>query len=191
MAQTNALSQSVQAIIARHKAVEGTKVGLEAFNELKTISNADPEEAIFLKGDKFTVPTDLESSTVVVRLGTSKVPAVAVDMADGTAKLLYLTSLRKRVTEYEEDAVEGFKPRRDAAGAVITHTAGTELYTQMKNMPTAEAIAQAIAGKTFEVVDVLGPFQTSRIGEKKDAYGQTVRGVVGLRNTNIPVFEQK
>ena len=47
-----------------------------------------------------------------------------------------------------------------------------------------------ICEKTFEVKDVLGPFQTSRIGTVKDEYGNESRGVVGLRNTNINVFEE-
>lgn len=190
MAKTN-LSESSKALIERHKAVAGTMVGAEALAELGNISNADPDEAIFQKGDKFTCPAKelIGDSVFVARLGASKVPAMVVDMAGGGSKVLYLSSMRKRVVEYEETP-EGFVSRRDAAGAVISHSAGTPLYEKIKNLPTAKAIAEEIAGKTFEVKDVLGPFQTSRIGTVKDEYGNESRGVVGLRNTNINVFEE-
>lgn len=185
------LSESSKALIERHKAVAGTMVGAEALAELGNISNADPDEAIFQKGDKFTCPAKelIGDSVFVARLGTSKVPAMVVDMAGGGSKVLYLSSMRKRVVEYEETP-EGFVSRRDATGAVISHSAGTPLYEKIKNLPTAKAIAEEIAGKTFEVKDVLGPFQTSRIGIVKDEYGNESRGVVGLRNTNINVFEE-
>lgn len=185
------LSESSKALIERHKAVAGTMVGAEALAELGNISNADPDEAIFQKGDKFTCPAKelIGDSVFVARLGTSKVPAMVVDMAGGGSKVLYLSSMRKRVVEYEETP-EGFVSRRDAAGAVISHSAGTPLYEKIKNLPTAKAIAEEIAGKTFEVKDILGPFQTSRIGTVKDEYGNESRGVVGLRNTNINVFEE-
>lgn len=185
------LSESSKALIERHKAVAGTMVGAEALAELGNISNADPDEAIFQKGDKFTCPAKelIGDSVFVARLGTSKVPAMVVDMAGGGSKVLYLSSMRKRVVEYEETP-EGFVSRRDAAGAVISHSAGTPLYEKIKNLPTAKAIAEEIAGKTFEVKHILGPFQTSRIGTVKDEYGNESRGVVGLRNTNINVFEE-
>ena len=190
MAKTN-LSESSKALIERHKAVAGTMTGAEALAELSNISNADPDEAIFQKGDKFTCPAKelIGDAVFVARLGNSKVPAMVVDMAGGGSKVLYLSSMRKRVVEYEETP-EGFVSRRDAAGAVISHSAGTPLYEKIKNLPTAKAIAEEIAGKTFEVKDVLGPFQTSRIGTVKDEYGNESRGVVGLRNTNINVFEE-
>jgi hypothetical protein len=194
------LSESSKALIERHKAVAGTMVGAEALAELGNISNADPDEAIFQKGDKFTCPNKelIGESVFVARLGTSKVPAMVVDMAGGGSKVLYLSSMRKRVVEYEEGP-EGFVSRRNPAGAVISHSVGEDdstsakakaLYTTIKNKPTARAIAEEIAGKTFEVKDVLGPFQTSRIGTVKDEYGNESRGVVGLRNTNINVFEE-
>ena len=199
MAKTN-LSESSKALIERHKAVAGTMVGAEALAELGNISNADPDEAIFQKGDKFTCPAKelIGESVFVTRLGTSKVPAMVVDMAGGGSKVLYLSSMRKRVVEYEESP-EGFVSRRNPAGAVISHSVGEEastsakaktLYNLIKNKPTAKAIAEEIAGKTFEVKDVLGPFQTSRIGTVKDEYGNESRGVVGLRNTNINVYEE-
>ena len=191
MAKGNGLSNSVKALVERHAAVEGTLTGMNALNELGNISNADPDEAIFQKGDKFTVPgkDDIADAVFVARLGTSKVPAVAVDMADGTGKVLYLSSMRKRVVEYEETP-DGPAQKRDAAGAVISHCAGTPLYQKIKNLPTARAIAEEIAGKTFIVKDVLGPFKTSRVGVIKDEYGNESRGVVGVRNTNINVFEE-
>lgn len=191
MAKSN-LSNGVKALIERHAAVEGTVTGANALVECGNISNQDPDEAIFQKGDEFTVPAaeNLADAVFVARLGTAKVPAVAVDMKDGSAKVLYLSSLRKRVVEFEETA-EGFVSKRDASGAVISHCAGTPLYQEIKNLPTAKAIAERIAGKTFIVKDVLGPYQTSRIGVMKDEYGNESRGVVGLRNTSINVFEEK
>lgn len=189
------LSIGVKALVERHRAVEGTLVGAEAIRECANISNADPEEAVFQKGDKFTVPgvENVAEAVFVARLGTAKVPAVAVDMADGSSKVLYLSALRKRVVEFEETA-DGFVSRRNAEGAVISHCAGDvpegkAVYQKIKNLPTAEAIIKEIAGKTFTVRDVLGPFQTSRVGVVKDEYGNESRGVVGLRNTNINVFE--
>lgn len=200
MAKSN-LSNGVKALIERHAAVEGTVTGANALVECGNISNADPDEAIFQAGDEFTVPSadNLADAVFVARLGTAKVPAVAVDMKDGSAKVLYLSSLRKRVVEFEETA-DGFVSKRDAAGAVISHSVGEDsttsakaksLYQEIKNLPTAKAIAERIAGKTFVVKSVLGPYQTSRIGVKKDEYGNESRGVVGLRNTSINVFEEK
>lgn len=187
----NAISEGVKALVQRHAAVAGTVVGANAYTECGNISNADPEEAIFNKGDKFTVPAaDVIADAIFVsRLGTSKVPAVAVEMADGSAKVLYLSSMRKRVVEYEETP-DGFKSKRDANGAVISHAADTPLYKKIKNMPTAQAILNEIAGKTYEVSDVLGPYATSQIGTVKDEYGNESRGVVGLRNTSVCVFSE-
>lgn len=194
------LSESTKALIERHRAVAGTLVGVEAFEELGNISNADPDEAIFQKGDEFTCPTKelIGEAVFVSRLGTNKVPAMVVDMKGGGSKVLYLSSMRKRVVEYEESP-EGYVSRRDANGAVISHSVGDDastsaaskaVYNLIKNKPTAKAIAEGIAGKKFKVVDVLGPYQTSRIGVIKDEYGNESRGVVGLRNTNIVVFEE-
>lgn len=196
MAKT-VLSNSAKALIERHAAVEGTITGMNALNELGNISNADPEEAIFQKGDKFTVPSKdvIADAVFVARLGTAKVPAIVVDMDGGGSKVLYLSSMRKRVIEFEESA-EGYVSKRDATtGAVISHCAGDNpvgkaVYEKIKNLPTAKAIAEEIAGKHFEVIDVAGPFQTSRVGTIKDEYGNESRGVVGLRNTNINVFKE-
>ena len=117
-----------------------------------------------------------------------------MDMDNGGSKVLYLSSMRKRVIEFEETA-DGFSSKRNATGAVISHCAGDHaegkaVYEKIKNLPTAKAIAEEIAGKHFEIIDVLGPFQTSRVGTIKDEYGNESRGVVGLRNTNINVFKE-
>lgn len=196
MAKGQGLSQSAQALIQRHAAVEGTVTGANALAEFGNISNADPDEAIFQKGDKFTVPAleDLAAASFIARLGTAKVPAIVVDMDGGGSKVLYLSSTRKRVIEFEETA-EGFTSKRNAAGAVISHCAGDypagkAFYEKMKNLPTAKAMAEEMAGKHFEIVDVAGPFQTSRVGVIKDEYGNESRGVVGLRNTNINVIKE-
>lgn len=199
MAKTT-LSESSKALIERHRAVAGTMVGAEALAELGNISNADPDEAIFQKEDVFTCPAKelIGDSVFVARLGTSKVPAMVVDMKGGGSKVLYLSSMRKRVVEYEQQP-DGFVSRRDASGTVISHSVGEDastsaqakaLYNLIKNKPTARAIADEIAGRTFKVVDVLGPFQTSRVGTVKDEYGNESRGVVGLRSTSINVFEE-
>lgn len=196
MAKGQGLSSSAKALIERHAAVEGTITGVNALNELGNISNADPDEAIFQKGDKFTVPAkdDIAEAVFVARLGTAKVPAIVVDMDGGGSKVLYLSSMRKRVIEFEETA-EGYASKRNATGAVISHCAGDypegkAVYEKIKNLPTAKAIAEEIAGKHFEVIDVAGPFQTSRVGTMKDEYGNESRGVVGLRNTNINIFKE-
>ena len=103
MAKTT-LSESSKALIERHKAVAGTMVGAEALAELGNISNADPDEAIFQKEDVFTCPAKelIGDSVFVARLRTSKVPAMVVDMKGGGSKVLYLSSMRKRVVEYEQ-----------------------------------------------------------------------------------------
>lgn len=191
MAKQAAIGQGILDLVERHKAVEGTQVGNAALESLNKISNADPNEAIWEKGDKFTVPAkeDLDKAVFVAKLGEVKVPAIAVQLVGSdNAKVLYLSALRKRVIQYEEKDGE-FVPVRTAEGAPVVHqTTNTQLLNDIMKQPTAGAIANFIAGKTFEVKDVIAGIQTSRIGVKKDEYGNETRGVVGLRNTSIPVF---
>lgn len=191
MAKHLAITPGVLSLVQRHAAVEGTKTGAAAFESLKNISNADPNEAIWNKGDKFTVPAadELDKAVFVAKLGDANVPAIAVQLVGSDdAKVLYLSALRKRVIQYEEKDGE-FVPVRNSEGAPVVHqTTNTALLNDIMKQPTAAAIASFIAGKTFEVQDVIAGIQTSRIGTKKDEYGNETRGVVGLRKTSIPVF---
>ena len=55
MAQTT-VSDGIKMLVARHAATEGCEVGTKALATVKKISNADPSEGVWNKGDEFTVP---------------------------------------------------------------------------------------------------------------------------------------
>ena len=77
------------------------------------------------------------------------------------------------------------------AGQSVSATADAEGRWLVRLAPMAASKeGRTLRANGVEVKDVLGPFQTSRIGTVKDEYGNESRGVVGLRNTNINVFEE-
>lgn len=203
MAQTT-ITDGIKMLVERHKAAEGTLVGNAAIAACKKISNADPSEGVWNKGDKFTVPAadEIEQAIFVAMVNGNKAPAVAVETNNGP-KVLYISSLKKNVIEYEEDG-DQFIIKKDAAGnnipAHIARVGGdglnegtdeTPLRKEVMKLATVESIINYLAGKTIECVGVMGPYKTSRLKAKTNALGQRDGyEVVGLRNTSIPVFEE-
>lgn len=192
MAQTK-VSDGVAMLVARHAATEGCKVGTNALGEVKKISNADPSEGIWAKGDEFTVPGKelLDQAVFVAMVNGNKAPAIAVDLKNGGAKVLYISTLKKNVIEYEEDG-DQFRVKQAADGSnVPPHFANTPLRKEVMSKATVGDIIDALAGRTFRVTDIMGPYKTSRLKAKFNAVGQRDGyEVVGLRNTSIPVFEE-
>lgn len=191
MAQTS-ITDGIKMLVARHAATEGCEVGSKAIAAVKKISNADPSEGVWNKGDKFTVPaaSEIEQAVFVAMVNGNKAPAVAVETNNGP-KVLYISTLKKNVIEYEEDG-DQYVIKKDAVGNNIPpHFAGTEFRKQVMQQATVGDIINFIAGKTLEVTDVMGPYKTSRLKAKTDALGRRDGyEVVGLRNTSIPVFEE-
>ena len=187
------VSDGVAMLVARHAATEGCKVGTSALTDVKKISNADPSEGIWNKNDQFTVPgkDQLDQAVFVAMVNGNKAPAIAVDLADGSAKVLYISTLKKNVIEYEEDG-DTFAIKKDAAGNNIPpHFADTPLRKEIMSKATVGDIIDCIAGRTFKVADIMGPYKTSRLKAKFNAVGERDGyEVVGLRNTSIPVFEE-
>jgi hypothetical protein len=201
MAQTT-ISDGIKMLVARHAATEGCEVGTKAIATVKKISNADPSEGVWNKGDEFTVPSKelIDQAVFVAMVNGNKAPAIAVDLKNGTSKVLYISSLKKNVIEYEEDG-DQYQIKKDAAGNNIPahfarvggdeNAAETPLRKEIMNKATIGDIIDCLAGRTFKVADIMGPYKTSRLKAKTNALGQRDGyEVVGLRNTTIPVFEE-
>ena len=190
MAQTK-ISEGIEMLTKRHAAA-GAKVGTTAIGELKKLSNTDPSEGVWNKGDKFTVPGKelLDQCVMVIPVNGNSAPAIAVDTNNGP-KTLYFSTLKKSVVEYEEDGDE-FRVKRNADGSSVgAHYADTPLRKEIMGKATIADIAEALAGRTFEVTDIMGPYKTSRLKAKYNELGQRDGyEVVGLRNTSIPVFTE-
>ena len=191
MAQST-ITDGIKMLVARHAATEGCEVGSKAIAAVKKISNADPSEGVWNKGDKFTVPAkdEIEQAVFVAMVNGNKAPAIAVETNNGP-KVLYISTLKKNVIEYEEDG-DQFQVKKQADGSnVPAHFADTAFRKQIMQKATVGDIIDFIAGKTLEVTDIMGPYKTSRLKAKTDALGRRDGyEVVGLRNTSIPVFEE-
>lgn len=201
MAQST-ITDGIKMLVARHAATEGCEVGSVALATVKKISNADPSEGIWAKGDEFTVPAanEIEKAIFVAMVNGNKAPAIAVETKSGTPKVLYLSTLKKNVIEYEEDG-DQYQIKKDSVGNNIPahiarvggdeNAAETPLRKAIMQQATVGDIVNYLAGKTLRVSDIMGPYKTSRLKAKFNALGQRDGyEVVGLRNTSIPVFEE-
>lgn len=192
MAQTS-VSDGIKMLVARHAATEGCKVGTQAIGEIKKISNVDPSEGIWNVGDQFTIPSKelLDQAVFVSMVNGNKAPAIAVETTTGTPKALYFSTLKKNVIEYEEDGDQYVIKKQADGSNVPAHYADTPLRKEIMSKATVGDIAEALAGRTFKVASIMGPYKTSRLKAKFNALGQRDGyEVVGLRNTSIPVFEE-
>lgn len=192
MAKSERLPEGVIMLVQRHAAVAGTETGLNAINSMKKISNVDPSEGIWQKGDEFEVaPADqIAEAAFVAMVNGNKAPAIAVHCTNGQDKVLYLSTLKKNVVVYHETE-DGYETVKNADGTAETHFADTPLRKEVMSRATVGDIVASLAGRKFKVADVMGPYKTSRL---KAVYGdngqRTGYEVVGLRNTSIPVFEE-
>lgn len=201
MAQTT-ITDGIKMLVQRHAATEGCEVGSKAIASVKKISNADPSEGVWQKDDVFTIPKadEIEQAVFVAMVNGNKAPAIAVETKSGTPKVLYISSLKKNVIEYEEDG-DQYVIKKDASGnnvpAHIARVGGNEdgdetpLRKAVMQKATVGDIIDFLAGKTLKVSSIMGPYKTSRLKVKTDALGRRDGyEVVGLRNTSIPVFEE-
>lgn len=192
MAQTT-ITDGIKMLVARHAATEGCEVGTKALATVKKISNADPSEGVWNPGDEFTIPAanEIEQAVFVAMVNGNKAPAIAVETKNGTPKVLYLSSLKKNVIEYEEDG-DQYSIKKDAQGNnVPAHFADTSFRKAIMQKATVGDIIDYLAGKTLKVTSIMGPYKTSRLKAKFNSLGQRDGyEVVGLRNTSIPVFEE-
>ena len=196
MAKMEQLPEGVKMLVNRHAAVAGTEVGAAALNSMKKLTNADPTEGVWNQNDQFTIPpTELINEAVfVAMINGNKAPAVAVHCENGQDKVLYLSTLKKNVVEYEETE-DGFQTKKNPDGSVVTHyagdaTGGTPLRKEIMGKATVGDIISSLAGRTFKVSSIMGPYKTSRLKPVYDGQGNRSYEVVGLRNTSIPVFEE-
>lgn len=183
------LSQGCLMLVERHKAA-GAEIGSTAMAAMKKISNTDPSEGVWNKGDEFSIPAaeDLEKVAFIAKVNGNNAPAVAVHCKNGQDKVLYLSTLKKNIVVYEETE-DGFVTKKNADGTTETHFADTELRKEIMGKATVGDILNALAGRTFKVDSVMGPYQTSRLKAKYTPTGQRDGyEVVGLRNSSIPVF---
>ena len=191
MAQTT-ITDGIKMLVARHSAA-GAEVGSNAIAAVKKISNADPSEGVWAENDQFTVPAkeEIEQAVFVAMVNGNKAPAIAVETTTGVPKVLYISSLKKNVIEYEEDG-DQFVVKKQADGSnVPAHFADTEFRKEIMKKATVGDIIDFLAGKTLKVTKIMGPYKTSRLKAKTDALGRRDGyEVVGLRNTSIPVFEE-
>lgn len=192
MAKSERLPEGVLMLVQRHAAVAGTETGLNAINSMKKISNVDPSEGVWQKGDEFEIaPEDqIAEAAFVAMVNGNKAPAIAVHCTNGQDKVLYLSTLKKNVVVYHETE-DGYETVKKADGTAETHFADTPLRKEVMSKATVGDIVTSLAGRKFKVADVLGPYKTSRLKATYGDNGQrTGYEVVGLRNTTIPVFEE-
>lgn len=188
MAKTE-ISAGCLMLVERHKAA-GAEIGSTAMSAMKKISNTDPSEGVWNKGDEFEVPAaeDLDKVAFIAKVNGNNAPAIAVHCTNGMDKVLYLSTLKKNVVEYEETE-DGYTTKKNSDGSTITHFADTPLRKEIMSKATVGDIVGSLAGRKFKVDSVMGPYQTSRLKAKYTPTGQRDGyEVVGLRNSSIPVF---
>lgn len=188
MAKTQ-ISAGCLMLVERHKAA-GAEIGSTAMSAMKKISNTDPSEGVWNAGDEFEVPAaeDLEKVAFIAKVNGNNAPAIAVHCTNGMDKVLYLSTLKKNVVEYEETE-DGYATKKNNDGSTITHFADTPFRKEIMSKATVGDILSSLAGRTFKVESVMGPYQTSRLKAKYTPTGQRDGyEVVGLRNSSIPVF---
>ena len=188
MAKTE-ISAGCLMLVERHKAA-GAEIGSTAMSAMKKISNTDPSEGVWNTGDEFEVPAaeDLDKVAFIAKVNGNNAPAIAVHCTNGMDKVLYLSTLKKNVVEYEETE-DGYTTKKNSDGSTITHFADTPLRKEIMGKATVGDIVGSLAGRKFKVDSVMGPYQTSRLKAKYTPTGQRDGyEVVGLRNSSIPVF---
>ena len=188
MAKTQ-ISAGCLMLVERHKAA-GAEIGSTAMSAMKKISNTDPSEGVWNTGDEFEVPAaeDLDKVAFIAKVNGNNAPAIAVHCTNGMDKVLYLSTLKKNVVEYEETE-DGYTTKKNSDGSTITHFADTPLRKEIMGKATVGDIVGSLAGRKFKVDSVMGPYQTSRLKAKYTPTGQRDGyEVVGLRNSSIPVF---
>lgn len=188
MAKTE-ISAGCLMLVERHKAA-GAETGSTAMSAMKKISNTDPSEGVWNAGDEFEVPAaeDLEKVAFVAKVNGNNAPAIAVHCTNGMDKVLYLSTLKKNVVEYEETE-DGYTTKKNSDGSTITHFADTPFRKEIMGKATVGDILSSLAGRKFKVDSVMGPYQTSRLKAKYTPTGQRDGyEVIGLRNSSIPVF---
>lgn len=192
MAKADKLPEGVKMLVQRHAAVAGTVTGLNAISAMKTLSNVDPTEGVWQKGDEFEIAPQeqIAEAAFVAMINGNKAPAIAVHCTNSNQdKVLYLSTLKKNVVEYEEVDDE-FRTVKNADGTTVTHFADTKLRKEIMGKATIGDIVSGLAGRKFRVADIMGPYKTSRLKAVYDNNGNRTYEVVGLRNTSIPVFEE-
>lgn len=188
MAKTQ-ISAGCLMLVERHKAA-GAEIGSTAMSAMKKISNTDPSEGVWNAGDEFEVPAaeDLDKVAFIAKVNGNNAPAIAVHCTNGMDKVLYLSTLKKNVVEYEETE-DGYTTKKNSDGSTITHFADTPLRKEIMSKATVGDIVSSLAGRKFKVDSVMGPYQTSRLKAKYTPTGQRDGyEVIGLRNSSIPVF---
>lgn len=188
MAKTE-ISAGCLMLVERHKAA-GAETGSNAMSAMKKISNTDPSEGVWNAGDEFEVPAaeDLNKVAFIAKVNGNNAPAIAVHCTNGMDKVLYLSTLKKNVVEYEETE-DGYTTKKNSDGSTITHFADTPFRKEIMSKATVGDILSSLAGRKFKVDSVMGPYQTSRLKAKYTPTGQRDGyEVVGLRNSSIPVF---
>jgi len=195
------VSDGVAMLVARHAAA-GATVGAKALTAVKSISNTDPSEGIWRQDDQFIVPSKelLDQAVFVAKVNGNDAPAIAVDLVGGGSKVLYISSLKKNVIEYEEDGDQFVVKKLSNGTTMPAHIARvggkedgeeTPLRKEVMSKATVSDIINSLAGRKFKVANIMGPYKTSRLKAKFNAVGERDGyEVVGLRNTSIPVFEE-
>jgi hypothetical protein len=184
------LSEGVQNILARYSSnPEDNKVGKAAFSALAKLSNMDPSEAVFEAGEEFQFPDldTLQECTIIRKFNGREIAAFAIDTNNGS-KLLYVSSLRKAVPEYEQTP-EGIQIVRNGSSAVV-HSSGTKLRDDIMKCGTIAQVAKLLAGQKIKVTKISDPITTARFERRVDAStGNATNVIVGLRQTTIPYFD--
>lgn len=183
------LSVGVKNILARYQSGAGNIVGKAAFGKLTSLSNADPGEASFEVGEEFTMPSaeELQDCCVIRHFNGRDIAAFAIDTNMGS-KLLYVSSLRKSVPEYEQVGSE-FKPVREGSRAKV-HDSGTKLRKDIMKCGTIAQVANLLADKKIKVTGISEPITTARFQRVTNpATGNETNEIVGLRETTITSFD--
>lgn len=189
------IADGTQVIVDRYKA-QGADFGISA---LQKIPVNDISAAVFQKGDVLFLPhtkEEMSKKAFVAKINGNNAPAIPCLDANGNARVLYLSTLRKEVLEYEqhEDGTVGVKREN---GVAVRHTADTldgqpnalrKLILSCGNMAQA---CNALVGKVIRVKDISDPITTSRIiSDPSDPTGRRrIASSTETRTTTITVFE--
>lgn len=189
------ISDGIQVIVDRYKA-QGADFGISAMQKIPV---NDISAAVFQEGDVLYLPRtkqEMDKVAFIAKINGNNAPAIPCLDANGTSRVLYLSTLRKEVLEYEQhdDGTVGVKREN---GVAVRHTADTidgvpnslrKLVLSCGNMAQA---CDKLVGKVIRVKKISDPITTSRIiTDPSDPTGRRrIASPTETRTTTVTVFE--
>ena len=171
----------VKNIMERYEVQDDVKTGEQAYESMAKLSNVDPSESTFNQGDVIEFPNEetLKKCCILRPFRTRMLGALAVQTTNGESKLLYVSTLRKRIRPYK---VENGQVVPDMKAEPLVSS--TKLYKDVLSCATLAHVVKLLAGKAIEVSKVL---ETDSAPRYEDVNGTSK--ITGLQNGRVPCFE--